>query len=63
MSLSSEPLVHQNVDDYRSICEMTSEGMYLNIVDKGKSDSLAEQFFATMDVYPIKKYPNLREYF
>ena len=53
MGLSSNPLMRRkNIRDYRKLCKMTSEGIYLNITDVEKANELAEQFFNTMEVYP-----------
>ena len=65
MGLSDEPLHHEHVKDYRRLCISTREGMYLNIVDKDaqKVDDLVEKFFGSMQVYPVEKFPILREFF
>ena len=62
MGLSSEPL-NNHMSDYRKLCQATREGMYVNIVNKEKSDKVAQQFFSTMDVYPSSKLPIMREFF
>ena len=36
MALSDEPLDSENVKDYEKLCNLTKEGMFVNIVDKGK---------------------------
>ena len=42
LGLSDEPLTDENSHDYYSLCRMTKEGLYLNIVDKGlRADWLA----------------------
>ena len=62
MGLSSDPL-RNNVKDYKKLCLATREGMYVNIVNKEKSDRVAKQFFSTMDVYPSSKLPIMKEFF
>ena len=53
MALSDEPLDSENVKDYEKLCNLTKEGMFVNIVDKGrKADTVAGNFFNTMEVYP-----------
>ena len=43
MSLSDEVLNEGYGEDYNNLCNLTREGMYVNIVDKGlKADWLAE---------------------
>ena len=64
LGLSDEPLVDENSHDYDSLCKMTKEGLYLNIVDKGlKADWLAQTFFSLMEVYPSTNYPIVKEFF
>ena len=64
MALSDEPLDSENVKDYEKVCKLTKEGMFVNIVDKGKkADTVAGNFFNTMEVYPSTSYPIVSEFF
>ena len=43
MALSDKQLKGENVIDYHNLCKTTNEGLYVNIVDKGrKADWVAE---------------------
>ena len=61
MGLSNEPLTF--AQDYRTLAHSTSEGNYVNIVNNEKADSIAEQFFSSMDVYPSTVVPVIKEFF
>ena len=64
MALSSEQKSSENIQDYQKICNLTKEGMFVNIVNKGtRADSVAKSFFSTMDVYPSNQYPIVNEFF
>ena len=53
MAMSSKPLVDLNTQDYRKLCNLTKEGIYVNLVDKGPlADWVAQKFWVTIDVYP-----------
>ena len=63
MTLTSEPQTAIESKDMRELVECTSEGTFVNIVDKKTADAVADKFFSTMDVYPTKKQILIREYF
>ena len=37
---------------YHKLCEMTKEGIFVNIVNKESIDKVADRFFSSMDLYP-----------
>jgi len=62
MGLSSEAFESENIKDYQKLCYSTTEGMYLNIVDRlQKGDEAANRFLSTMEVYPSEKVPIMKE--
>ena len=38
MALTSRRLTHKDCDDILKVCEATSEGIFVNLVDKKKSE-------------------------
>lgn len=48
---------------YQKLCEMTKEGIFVNIVKKETADKVADRFFSTMDVYPSNQHVVIREFF
>ena len=63
MALSRRTLIHENVWDYNRLCELTKEGIYVNVVRSSAFDTLKKKFFSTMEVYPSVEYPIVKEYF
>jgi len=62
MGMSSLPMQHnKNVSEYRELCEKTSEGTFLNVVDKEKCSDIMSHFGSQMDVYPSEKLPIITE--
>ena len=62
MGLSSEPFESDYMKDYQRLCYSTSEGIYLNMVDKGeRGNRAATRFLSAMDVYPTARIPIMKE--
>ena len=62
MTLTSEVKTY-HARDYRTLCGLTREGIYVNIVDRDGADKVASRFFSSMDVYPSERNLVIREYF
>ena len=62
MGLTSSPMDH-NVSDYRDLCNSSSEGNFVNVVDKDKCQDVMKEFGASMDVYPSDKISIITEQF
>ena len=62
MLLSAESK-HFHAKHYNKLCEMTKEGIFVNIVRKETADRVADRFFSSMDVYPSDKNTVIREFF
>jgi len=64
MALTNEVIRGSNVDDYQRLCNLTSAGLYVNSVMKGRRiDKIAERFFSTTEVFPSTTFPIIREAF
>lgn len=62
MGMTSLPM-DQNVSEYRDLCQTTSEGSFVNLVDKDKCKNVMGQFEAQWDVYPSDKLSIITEQF
>ena len=62
MTMSSEKL-NSHSTDYTKLCQDSSEGIYVNAVEKDTLDQIAKQFFSKMDIYPSFKRDSIREFF
>ena len=62
MVMSAEPKQF-HAKYYKSLCEMTKEGIFVNIVNKISADKVANRFFSSMDVYPSEQNTVIREFF
>jgi len=62
VALSSEPL-RMHAPDYKALVDKTSEGTFMNIVNKSTADHSLNQLTASMDVYPSTEMPIIKELF
>lgn len=62
MVLSNDPKNYHS-KDYRSLCELTREGLYVNVVNKEGVDRCAQRFLSSCDVYPSEQGTSIREFF
>ena len=51
MLLSAESK-NYHAKQYHKLCEMTKEGIFVNVVKKETIDKVADRFFSSMDLYP-----------
>lgn len=64
MALSAEAKDrHYRCKDYKELTELTSEGIFVNVVDKDSCDKVAERFFSSINVYPSTEKSTIREFF
>ena len=62
MTLSSE-VKNNHTHDYRKLCGLTREGVFVNAVKKESIERVGQSFLATMDVFPSNQRLAIREFF
>ena len=63
LALTSRPKKTEQCEAMLSLCEATSEGIFVNLVSKATSREVAKRFAANLDVYPSNPHVVIREYF
>ena len=62
MGLSCNPFT-EHTEDYNELVRLTPEGVFVNVTDRNRCDSLIEQFVTGLEVYPSDKMPLITEQF